>query len=99
MSKEIKNISEVRTPTEYLRLIDECHSVAGIGDCYWNERYLSALDRRGLTLATSRHPNDHDEWYPGNFPMQSPHPYPQGLYAWEIGSLVVWKPICPLTNK
>ena len=81
-----------RLPAEYERLLDECGKVAGRGDWFWNERFVSALARRGLTLATARHPHDRDEWYPSGYPMQSPHPYPQGPDAWQIGSLVVWKP-------
>lgn len=81
-----------RSPSDYSRLLDECCRAAGPGDWHWNERFVSALDRRGLTLATARNPGDKDEWYPGKHPMQSPHPYGEGPCAWPVGSLVVWKP-------
>jgi hypothetical protein len=81
-----------RLPTEYERLLEETIKVAGDGDCYWNERFVSALQRRGLTLATVRHPHDHADWYPAGHPMQAPHPFSGGSYAWPAGALVVWQP-------
>ena len=77
---------------EYYSLLDECCKVAGQGDCYWNERFLSALERRGLTLAVARHPNDRDEWYPYNRPLIAPSPYGIHPHAWPINSMVVWQP-------
>lgn len=85
-----------RLPSDYTRLVDECCRVAGPGDYYWNERFTSALNRRGLTLAESRHPQDRDEWYPNGYPMQSPHPYPGSPDAWPIGALVVWMVLKPV---
>lgn len=76
---------------EYRRLLDECCKVAGPGDWFWNERFVSALERRGLALVTERPVGDDDESYPSGAPYQSPHPYMVGPHAWPIGSLVVWK--------
>lgn len=84
-----------RLPAEYERLLDEAVKVAGGGDCYWNERFVSALQRRGLTLATVRHPRDRAEWYPAGHPMQAPHPFTTGAYAWPASALVVWRPDPP----
>lgn len=82
----------VRLPAEYERLLDEACRVAAGGDWYWNERFVSALGRRGLTLATARHPHDRNEWYPNGQPMQAPSPFHIGPDAWPVGALVVWKP-------
>lgn len=83
---------KIKLPAEYDRLLAESCRVAGPADWYWNERFVSALDRRGLVLVTIRPPHDRDEWYPEGQPVQSPEPYSQGPDAWPIGALVVWKP-------
>ena len=80
--------------TKYVKLVDECCRVAGIGDCYWNERFSSALLRRGLMLAAVRPSCDRDEFYPHGGPMVAPMPYGiGGQDAWPEGSVIVWIPV------
>lgn len=85
------SIEKDRTPEAYSKALDEACKIAGSGGWYWNERFVSALGRRGLTLAEKRHPLDRDEWYPSGHPMESPEPYPNTPMAWPEGALVVWR--------
>jgi len=75
---------------DYERLIDECVSIAGLGDCYWNERFRSALMQRGLVLRTDRSPHDRNQWYPCGGPMFAPKAYHIGSSGWPDYSLIVW---------
>ena len=82
--------------TDYIRLIEECIRVAGVGDCYWNKRFSSALLRRGLMLATVRPPHDSDDFYPYGSPVFAPNPYgTDGCDAWPESSLIVWSAAQP----
>lgn len=76
--------------SSYQRLLDEACRAACGGDCYWNERFISALQWRGLALATSWNSAKNSEWYPGGHPMQAPQPYSIGPHACNNESLVVW---------
>ena len=88
---EVKRLSMIRTPSQYTARLDEACKVAGNGGWFWNERFISALQRRGLMLATQRHPRDRDEWYPANHPMRAPVSF-EGPLRWPDESLVVWAP-------
>lgn len=81
---------EGQTPAEYNRRFADAAQAAGVGDCYWNERFLSALGSRGLALSVQRPANDHNNQYPNGAPMLAPQPYPGGGFAWPLDCLVVW---------
>lgn len=86
---------ERQTPAEYnLRLADAAQA-AGVGDYYWNERFLSALRNRGLELSVQHPANDHNNHYPNGAPMLAPHPYPGGAFAWPLDYLIVWSQPVP----
>ena len=79
-----------QTPEAYLLATDEAEKVALHRDGYWNERYRSALDRRGLTLSTA--PTDSsDPRYPNGTPNVAPWPVEDEPDPWAQGSVVVWK--------
>lgn len=75
---------------EYERLSGECCRVAGPGGFYWNERFVSALNRRGLSLTTIKPAEDQTAGYPHEMPMQAPLAYHEGPDGWPVGSMMVW---------
>mgnify|MGYP006334337919 CR=1 FL=1 len=72
----------------YTQLITAAKYAAGAGDSYWNERFLSALDVRGLTIVDHQQP---DSRYPSNLPVQAPAAYLHGDVTWPTLSYIVWK--------
>jgi hypothetical protein len=82
---------EFKNSYEYKTRLNECCGVAGKGGRYWNERFRSALEKRGLTLATARHPNDKDEWYPDGQPYYAPACFLEFPEAWPDNAIVVWR--------
>ena len=77
-------------PEKYKRLSNECCNVAGRGDWYWNERFVSALRHRGLKLSLPVLTPLPDERYPGGYPMQAPQAYRDYPEAWPDGAIIVW---------
>lgn len=90
--KSSPQAGQTRTPEEYERRFTECLLVAGAGDDYWNERFISALQKRELTLALVRHPHDCDGWYTNGLPHRAPKPRTSSPDAWPEGAIVVWRP-------
>ena len=81
-----------QTPEAYITACGEAYKVASdAGYQNWNERYRSALERRGLTLTTEPQVSD-DPRCPGGLPYLAPHAYAAAAYAWPDGSAIVWKP-------
>lgn len=79
-----------QTPEAYLLATEEAEKVALHRDGYWNERYRSALDRRGLMLSTALN-DSADPRYPNGTPNVAPWPVEDEPDPWAQGSVVVWK--------
>ena len=85
-----------RTSIASRQALDDAIDEAGAGNGleFWNEVFVTGLDRRGLMLALQRPAGDLGLWYPDGIPMQAPQPVLVGpdVFRWPPEALVVWKP-------
>jgi hypothetical protein len=79
-----------REPAEYRARLNEAIAVAQGGpEIFFNERFISALEKRGMLVAMRKHPKTADDWFPEGGPLLAPKAR-EGAFAWPEGAVVVW---------